>query len=183
MMRLVSGDVVVREWQGSDADRLTVLANDRRVSINLRDAFPHPYGPRDARSFISMAQEKEPPTFFAVEHAGGLAGGIGYSLKSDVERIGAEVGYWLGYEYWGRGIGTEALRIVTGYAFRTHDELRRLFAVPYSGNSGSARILEKVGYRLEGTLRQSVIKEGQVLDQWMYAILRQEWEALEGNNA
>jgi len=183
MTRLVSDDVIVRDWQVSDAECLAVLANDRRVSINLRDAFPYPYGVQDAHGFISMTQEKKPPTFFAVEFAGNLAGGIGYSLKTDVERVGAEVGYWLGHEYWGLGIGTAALSLMTGFAFLSHDELCRLYAVPFSGNTGSSRILEKVGYRLEGTLRQSVVKEGQILDQWMYAILRQEWEMLERNDA
>src|SRR5689334_9587161 len=91
-------------------------------------------------------------------------------LQSDVERIGAEVGYWLGREFWGRGIATTALRLLTAHAFRTQPELRRLYAVPYATNAASARVLEKAGYVREGTLRQSAIKDGQVLDQWMYSI-------------
>lgn len=169
--------VVVRDWRAEDAPDLAVQANDRRVWLNLRDAFPHPYGLEDAHRFIAMALEKSPRTFFAIESAGRVAGGIGYSTHGDVERVSAEVGYWLGHEYWGRGIGTAALRILTDRAFRAHDDMRRLYAVPFVWNPASARVLEKAGYRCEGTLRQSVIKDGQILDQWMYAILREEWQA------
>lgn len=62
---------------------------------------------------------------------------------------------------------------MTGHAFRAHGELRRLDVVPFACNPASARVLEKAGYRCEGTLRQSVIKDGQILDQWVYAILRE----------
>ena len=141
----------------------------------MRDAFPHPYGIVDAERFIAMALEKSPPTFLAIESSGRVAGGIGYTLHTDVERVGAEVGYWVGHEFWGRGIGSAALRAMTGHAFRAHAELRRMYAVPFVCNPASARVLEKTGYRCEGTLRQSAIKDGQILDQWMYAILREEW--------
>ena len=173
-MELRAGSTWVREWQVADAESLPLQANDRRVWLGLRDAFPHPYGVEDARRFISMALQKTPRTFFAIEVDGRVAGGIGYTEHSDVERIGAEVGYWLGHEFWGRGIATAALRLLTGHAFRVNAELRRLYAVPYASNPASARVLEKAGYRREGTLRQSAIKDGQVLDQWMYAVLRDE---------
>jgi [ribosomal protein S5]-alanine N-acetyltransferase len=171
-VRLVAGSTVVREWEEADAESLTPQANDRRIWRGLRDAFPHPYGIEDARRFIAMAREMSPRTYFAIEVAGRVAGGIGYTPHSDVERIGAEVGYWVGHEFWGRGIATTALRLVTEHAFKADPELRRLFAVPYASNAASARVLEKAGYTLEGTLRQSAIKDGQVLDQWMYAVVR-----------
>lgn len=173
-MELRAGSTLVREYQEADAESLALLADDRRVWLGLRDAFPHPYGIEDARRFIDMARQKSPQTFFAIEVAGKLAGGIGYTQHSDVERIGAEVGYWVAPEHWGRGIATAALRLLTEHAFRVNPELRRLYAVPYSSNPASARVLTKAGYRCEGTLRQSAIKDGQVLDQWMYAILRDE---------
>jgi RimJ/RimL family protein N-acetyltransferase len=173
-VELRAGSTVVREWQEADAESLALQATDRRVWLGLRDAFPHPYGIEDARRFIGMAQHKSPQTYFAIEVTGRVAGGIGYTEHSDVERIGAEVGYWLGCEFWGRGIATAALRLVTEQAFRVNAELRRHYAVPFSSNPASARVLAKAGYHCEGTLRQSAIKDGQILDQWMYAILRDE---------
>ncbi len=172
-----SENVDIRWWLPGDAEELAPLANDRRIWANLRDAFPHPYGLDDARRFIAKAQGMDPQSYFAVVVSGRIAGGIGYTPGTDVERVGAEVGYWLGPGFWGRGIGTAALRAVTDHAFRADRDLCRLFAVPFAGNMASARILEHVGYRLEGTLRQSAIKEGRVVDQWMYAMVRSEWAA------
>lgn len=173
-MELRAGSTVVRGWQETDAEPLALQANDRRVWLGLRDAFPHPYGVQDARRFIGMALQKTPQTYFAIEVTGRVAGGIGYTEYSDVERIGAEVGYWLGREFWGQGIATAALRLLTEHAFRVNAELWRLYAVPYSSNPASARVLAKAGYHCEGRLRQSAIKDGRVLDQWMYAIVRDE---------
>jgi len=173
-VELRDGAIVLREWREADAGALALQANDRSVWIGLRDAFPHPYGIEDARRFIAMALAAQPPRNFAIEAGGRLAGGIGYTLRTDVERVGAEVGYWLGSDFRGRGAATAALRLMSAHAFHSHAELRRLYAVPFASNRASARVLEKAGYRLEGTLRQSAIKDGRVLDQWMYALLRDE---------
>jgi RimJ/RimL family protein N-acetyltransferase len=140
----------------------------------MRDAFPHPYTMADAVAFLTVAMAMQPRTWFAVTVDDQAVGGIGYTLHADVERVSAEIGYWLGSAFWGRGIMTAALRAVTACAFREHPELRRIYAVPYVTSTTSARVLEKVGYRLEGRMRQSVIKDGNVLDQFMYAILRDE---------
>jgi RimJ/RimL family protein N-acetyltransferase len=166
--------VVLRPWRPSDRTILAGLANDRRISINLRDVFPYPYGVEDADRFIALANGMVPPTSFAIDASGQLAGGIGYTLHADVERIAAEVGYWIGVPFWGRGIATEAVRQITERAFSSHPDLRRLYALPFSSNPASARVLEKAGYRLEAVMRQSAIKDGVVQDQWLYAILRHE---------
>jgi ribosomal-protein-alanine N-acetyltransferase len=171
-MELKEGLTVVRTWREADAAELAFQANDRRVWLGLRDAFPYPYGIEDARRFIAMALRRAPQTYFAIGVAGRVAGGIGYTQHADVERIAAEVGYWLGHAFWGQGIGTAALRLLTRHAFEANAELRRLYAVPFSSNPASARVLEKAGYHCEGTLRHSAIKDGVVLDQWVYAILR-----------
>ena len=167
-------ECTVREWRLDDAASLTQHANDRRIWQNMRDAFPHPYTMADATAFPAMAVAMQPRTWFAVTIDDRAVGGIGYTRHGDVERIGAEIGYWLGTNFWGRGIMTAALRAVTDYAFREHPELRRIYAVPYVTSTSSARILEKAGYRFEGRMRQSAIKDGQVLDQFMYAIGRDE---------
>jgi RimJ/RimL family protein N-acetyltransferase len=175
---IVLPECIVREWRADDAPSLAMHANDRRISLNMRDAFPHPYTIADARAFLTHAVAMQPRTWFAVTIDGQAVGGIGYTLHGDVERVSAEIGYWLGTAFWGRGIMTATLRAVTAHAFRQHSELRRIYAVPYVTNTTSAHVLEKAGYRLEGTLRQSVIKDGKVLDQFMYAILRNEAAAL-----
>ena len=169
-----AGSIVVRDWRATDDQDVAAQANDRRVWLGLRDGFPHPYSIDDARAFIARALAMSPRTFLAIEVDGRIAGGIGYVLHTDIERINAEVGYWLGHAYWGRGIATTAVRLLTAHAFAANPELRRLYAMPLVNNVASARVLEKAGYRREGVLRQNVIKDGQVLDQFMYALLRDE---------
>ncbi|HYK82470.1 MAG TPA: GNAT family protein [Gemmatimonadales bacterium] len=173
-MLLALPDVVVRDWRPDDAPSLAQHANDRRIWLNLRDRFPHPYTLADAEAFLAFVATMQPRTFFAIALDDRAVGGIGYTLQQDVERISAEIGYWIAAAYWGRGIMTSALRAVTAYAFRQHHDLRRIYALPYASNRASARVLEKAGYRLEGRMRQSVIKDGQVLDQFLYATLREE---------
>ena len=94
-------------------------------------------------------------------------------LHQDVERVSAEIGYWLGEPFWGRGIATEALDAMTRYAIETH-ALTRMYALPFAWNAASCRVLEKAGYVLEGRLRRSAIKDGVVIDQLQYAFIAPE---------
>lgn len=158
----------VRSWRAEDAPSLARHADDREVARNLRDGFPHPYTPADAEAFLAMATGRDPETLFAIDIDGEAVGGVGFSPREDVERLSAEIGYWLARPFWGRGVMTRVLRAVTRYAIETHG-LARVYALPFAWNPASARVLEKAGYVLEGTLRHAVIKEGSLLDQWMYA--------------
>jgi len=167
-MRIALKTCEIKSWEEADAGSIAPLADNRKVWINLRDGFPHPYSPEDARKFIAMARARVPESFFAIVVDGKAVGGIGYQLHSDVERVSAEIGYWLGEPYWGRGIATEAVRAVTAYAVREHG-LTRVYAVPYEWNPASFRVLEKAGFTLEGTMRRSVIKDGKIINQRLYA--------------
>jgi RimJ/RimL family protein N-acetyltransferase len=169
-MKLVLERSEVRSWRAADLESLVRHANNRNIWINLRDRFPHPYTHRDGRRFIRDARKLNPETFFAIAVDGDAVGGIGFVLQGDVERVSAEVGYWLGEPFWGRGIVTEALVAVTRHAIERHD-LTRLFALPFAYNTASCRVLEKAGYVLEGTLRRSAIKDGVIVDQFQYAFI------------
>jgi ribosomal-protein-alanine N-acetyltransferase len=169
-MRLTLKTCEVRSWQTSDVASLVTHANNRNVWINLRDRFPHPYTARDGRRFIRSARLMEPETHFAIAVDGAASGGIGFAMQSDVERVSAEIGYWLGEAFWGRGIMTEALIAITHYALERYD-LTRLFAVPFAYNISSCRVLEKAGYVLEAKLHRSAIKAGVIVDQLQYAFI------------
>jgi len=162
----------VRSWEWRDRDAIVRYANNRKVSINLRDRFPYPYTARDARNWLDVVVDSKPVTNFAIDVAGEAVGGIGFTPQHDVERRSAEIGYWLGEQFWGRGIATEALIAVTEYAFANFD-LCRLFAHVFDWNGASVRVLEKAGYEFEGRLKKSVTKDGQTIDQLMYAIVRE----------
>ncbi len=158
----------IRDWKAGDEPGLVRHANNRQIWMHLRDKFPHPYLDEHAEIFLKLMAEKQPRTVWAIEVDGEAAGGIGIEQLTDVERVSAEIGYWLGEAHWGKGVMTEALIAVTADVFQRFDVLR-IFALPFADNIGSIRVLEKAGYVLEGRLRHSTIKDGQVRDQLMFA--------------
>lgn len=170
-MRLELTHCIIRPWAETDAESLQRHANNRRVSIQLRDRFPFPYELQHARTFLQWIARQPSPSVWAIEVNGEAAGGIGVELHGDVERVSAEVGYWLGEVHWGRGIVTEALGAITAEAFKRY-AITRLYAVPFADHAASMRVLEKAGYVREGHLRQSAIKDGKIRDQLLYATYR-----------
>jgi RimJ/RimL family protein N-acetyltransferase len=154
-----------------DAPSLARHADERDIWLNLRDRFPHPYTQADAEWWINHTTAKPVVTDFGIIVDGQAAGGISLMPCGDVERVSAEIGYWLGKTFWGRGIATEALIALTQYAF-DHLNLTRVFAIPYAHNAASVRVLEKAGYQFEGRMRRSAIKDGVVTDQLLYASIR-----------
>lgn len=161
----------VRSWEWRDREAIVRHANNRNVWINLRDRFPHPYTHAEARNWLEMVVGVKPENSFAIAVDDEAVGGIGFTVQHDVGRRSAEIGYWLGEEYWGRGIATQALIAVTDYAFANYD-LCRMYAHVFAWNPASARVLEKAGYEFEGRLKKSVTKDGQTIDQLMYAVVR-----------
>ena len=169
-MRIVLDCCTVRSWEYGDVDTVPNYANNRKIWMNLRDAFPNPYTRQSARDWIRSVKQRSPETSFAIAVDEQAVGGIGFVLHPDVERVSAEIGYWLGEPFWGRGITSAALRAVTTHAMETHG-LTRIFAVPFAWNAASCRVLEKSGYVLEGRLRKSAIKDGKLTDQLQYAFI------------
>jgi ribosomal-protein-alanine N-acetyltransferase len=167
-MRIQLRACTLRPWRLEDAAAIVPHANNREIWLHLRDYFPHPYTLADAEGWLGAMAPENPPTALAIEVEGGPVGGIGAIPGRDVHRLTAEIGYWLGEDFWNRGIMTQAVGAFTDYLFAEFG-LRRVFAVPYSNSPASCRTLEKNGFLLEGRLRQSVIKDGVILDQLMYA--------------
>ena len=159
---------VLRPWPSGDPAPQAEHASCPDIGHNLRDGFPCPYGYEDAVRFIAHAAALEPLCRFAIVVQGEAVGSVGFVLHPNVERVSAEIGYWLGERFRGRGLMTEAVRAVTRYAIATHG-LTRVFAVPYEWNPASFRVLEKAGFTCEGRMRRSAIKDGRVIDQLLYA--------------
>jgi len=160
----------VRSWEMADVDSIAKYANNRNVWINLRDAFPHPYAKQHARDFIRAVRQRSPETTFAIVVDGEAIGSVGFVLHPDVERVSAEIGYWIGEPFWGRGIAADALVAVTKYAIEAH-QLTRVYALPFAWNKRSCRVLEKAGFVLEARLKRSAIKDGCITDQMQYAFI------------
>jgi [ribosomal protein S5]-alanine N-acetyltransferase len=166
-LRIDCGTCVLRPYRATDAKIITPLMNDRDVWINLSDRVPHPYLLKHARGFIAM-QSKKKPLNLAITVNDIPVGGIGIRPGEDISRVSAEIGYWLGREHWGKGLGTAALIGMTKYVAETF-EFSRVFALIFTRNPASARILEKAGYVREGAMKQSVIKDGVIEDEYLYA--------------
>ena len=167
-MRIDIGEWQVRSFYLEDAEALAKYANNRNVWLNLRDAHPYPYRLEDAVYWLRMATRQWPEVHFAIASADEAIGYIGLGPQTDVFYRSAEIGYWLGEPFWGRGIATAALQALTEYAFFQFN-LIRLYAYVNVTNPASVRVLEKAGYQREGRLRKNVIKDGQVVDQFVYA--------------
>jgi ribosomal-protein-alanine N-acetyltransferase len=161
---------MIRPWEEDDVDALAKYANNRSIWLNLRDGFHYPYTREDAQSFLQSVSRQNPVTYYAIA-AQKAIGGIGITLNKDVHRLTAEMGYWLGEPYWGKGIMTETVIRFTDYVFERFG-LVRVYAEPYAYNASSCRVLEKAGFVLEGRMRSSVIKNGQITDQFLYAKVR-----------
>jgi RimJ/RimL family protein N-acetyltransferase len=170
-MLLDLGDLNVRSWRKDDLKALLQHANNPKIAANLRDQFPHPYTRRDGIDFLDYAHTQEPECSFAIEYGGEAVGGVGFLLGRDIARISAEMGYWLGEEFWGRGIATRGVTAASDWALE-HYKLSRVFAMAFAHNGASIRVLEKAGFEREGLLRRSAIKNGVVLDQILFAKVR-----------
>lgn len=167
------GNYVIRNWQKEDAASIVQHASNIKIWINLRDAFPHPYTMADAMAFLLRAMQKQPGLYLAIASDAEAIGSISLMAGIDVHRFTAELGYWLAEPFWGKGIMTAAVRALSEYAFAELG-FQRIFAEPYTTNAASARVLDKAGFALEGIMRDSVFKDGRILDQYLYARVNEE---------
>jgi len=170
-MQIDLGPCIVRDWHRDDRAALARAANDRSVWRNLTHRFPHPYTEADADRWFALLARMPEPTHWAIEVAGEAAGGIGVELGEGVYAKSAHFGYWLARRHWGRGIMTAAVRAVSDYVLARLDVVR-LEAPVFAWNPASMRVLEKCGFVREGVLRQSVFKDGELIDAVLYARVR-----------
>ena len=167
--------LTLRTWRAADAASLAVNADDIMLWNNVRDFFPHPYTLGDAREFIAVAAGKSCPVDFAVVVGGRAVGGVGFVPGTDVERFGAEIGYWPGSRYRGRGIMTAAVGRAVEWMF-ANTPIIRIFAAVYATNPASQRVLAKAGFRHVGTFRRAFFKNGAFVDGCCYELLKDEDE-------
>lgn len=170
-MELSGEGFKLRPWKLTDAESLQRHANNFNVSANLLNRFPYPYSLEDARYFIEHIAAPQPNINFAIEVDSFAVGGIALQMRDDVYSKSPLIGYWLSQNYWGKGIAPKAIQLVTGHAFENLGAIC-VMAFVFGKNTRSMKALEKAGYTKRGILTASVIKNGEVMDEHIYAINR-----------
>jgi RimJ/RimL family protein N-acetyltransferase len=188
-MQITTERLILRDPKPSDATSLAENINDINVSRWLL-VVPHPYKLKDAKWFIDHCAKgrKEKPR---------KAYDFSIELKSEKRVVGgisvmginryngtAEVGYWLGCKHHGQGYGTEALRAVLDFAFKKL-KLRRLEAGVFAGNPSSGKLLERFGFKLEGSKRKGKRSkaDGKINDELLYGMLKEEYRPNAGKKS
>ena len=164
-------DYRLRCWKMSDLKSLVEHANNYNISKRLTSLFPYPYSEDDGKSFIESALAGSPTTIFAIDINGGAVGSIGIFPQSDIHEKSTEIGYWLSEKYWRNGIITRAIGDIIDCGFKTFD-IVRIYARPFPSNKNSQRVLEKAGFKLEARLKNALYKNGEYIDEMIYAKLK-----------
>jgi RimJ/RimL family protein N-acetyltransferase len=163
-------NVALREWKRSDAAALARLANNKKIWDNVRDRLPYPYTKKDAKEWLALVKKQKTVTTFCIEADGEIAGSIGFTLKEDVYRKNVEIGYFIGEQYWGKGIATEGVRQLVEYIQKKFDVVR-IYAEVFEYNKASMKVLEKNGFYLECVRKKAAIKNNVILDDYVWVKL------------
>lgn len=164
-------DIILRSLKMEDAKQLAALANNKNIWDNVRDYMPYPYTEKNGEDFISRVHEEEQALTFGINYKEKLAGVVGLTAQEDIYRKTAELGYWIGEPFWGKGIATQAIKMITNYGFSQMGYVR-IFAAVFEYNVGSMKVLEKNGYQKEGVFQKALIKNEQIWDEHRFAKLK-----------
>ena len=175
-MGKIANEIILRKWNIKDAKELSRIGNNYKIFSRLTDAFPHPYTVAKAKKYIENTEKNKKAYFFAIEFEEKVIGSIGVTFYDDVYRKNAELAYFLSEEYWGRKIMAKVIRSICKIVFEKYIDITRIFAVPFGKNMASRKVLENAGFRLEGILRENVIKNKKIDDTYVFSILRKEYQ-------
>ncbi len=167
-------NIQLRKLHISDAPKIALMLNNKKIWDQLRDYIPFPYTEKDGEEFIAFVHSQSSQQVFGIlNKEDELCGVVGLVVQSGIYRISAEIGYWLGEDYWGQGIMSKAVELITNYGF---DELKleRIYTSVFEFNKASIRILEKNGYEKEGVFKKALIKNGNIVDEHRFA----KWRSL-----
>ena len=161
----------LRPWNINDLDCLVKFANNPNIAKFMTDGFPYPYSVENGKTFIEFAIKDDPIHIFAIDIDDRAVGGIGIHPQADIHRKNMELGYWLAEPFWGKGVMTKAIIQIVDFGFKTYD-IDRIFARPFGTNIASQKVLEKAGFILEAKFERALFKNGEYLDELVYAVRR-----------
>lgn len=171
-MELLDKELKLRPFKDSDSIKLSELCNNKKIWDNLRDYIPYPYSENNAIEYIEHCNKENPQLTFAIEFKGEFVGSIGLIKQQDVYKLTAEIGYWIGEPFWGMGITTRAVRLITNYGFNNLGIIR-IYSGVFDFNKASQRVLEKSGFKLECIFEKSVYKNNKICDEYRYGLIKE----------
>ena len=157
--------VTLRNWRAEDAETLAALARNEKIAVNLRENIPA------AESYIAENLTDGKNISRAVEWNGELAGCISLTLDDFILTRNAEIGCWLGENFWNRGIATAAVAQICDVGFKNF-ALDRIYAGVFENNLAAVKVLERNGFRFEERLENAVCKNGRLLDALLYGKIK-----------
>ena len=168
---IILSTCTLRGFRHGDETSLQENANNTAVSRNLRDSFPSPFTVNDAFNWISLNRSPQAPLNLAITVNDQVVGGVGIVHQTDIYRLNAEIGYWLGEPFWNKGIMSEAVSAMVDYAF-SNFQVIRIYAGVFDCNKASMRVLEKAGFHKEAVHRKAIFKNGKIIDEHLFSILK-----------
>lgn len=166
----MSSQMILRPWQRQDAQALTAIANNKKIWNQVRDRFPSPYTMVDALQWIAFCEKQQPLQQFCISVGQHVVGSIGWISQEDVARKSAEIGYFIGEPFWGKGYATTAVHFLSKH-LENEGHLVRLFAHTFAHNHASMRVLQKAGFYLESIRKNAAYKNGVLLDDYVWVKL------------
>lgn len=169
--------LLLRPFKISDSSKVKELAGHSKIAETTLHV-PHPYQDGMAETWINSHKDifiNKKGIIYAIikKDSNELIGTVGLSIN-DIHRK-AELAYWVGVPYWGKGYCTEASKALIEYGFKELN-LNRIYALSMDYNIGSYKVMENIGMKCEGTRKQDVIKNGVPKDLKSYAILKEEFK-------
>lgn len=169
MAIIKSKKFILRPFRKDDEKSLAKNINNKKIYQKTL-TINYPYTLKDAREWIAqnlkeIKKKKPKKVYFAIDIKGEVVGGIGLR---NIEDYKAEIDYWLAEKYWGQGITTKAVKLVTKFGFERL-KIERIYAYTFSFNKASQRVLEKAGYKFEGRLKKNSKKDNKFIDDFLFA--------------
>ena len=165
--------ITLKDIQAASPKEIAALANNKAVWRNLRDAFPYPYTEDDAVKFLNLCKTGDCGYNYGIYNQDNIfVGTCGIIPKNGIYRFTAEIGYWIGEPYWGRGYATQALKQLADIALNDLKFIR-IYAEVFGFNDASKRVLEKAGFTLEAVLKKNMVKEDKIMDSYIYSRVAQ----------
>lgn len=161
----------LREWEPKDVNDLIKYGNNPEIARYMTNRFPYPYTKKNAEDFIAFARSHNPTRLFAIEVNEETVGGVGIHPQEDVHCKNAELGYWIGAPFQGKGIITNVIQEIIVYAFEQF-EINRIFGLVFGNNPASLRVLHKCGFEEEARFNKTIYKNGELLDAIILGIRR-----------